>query len=143
MLTLRSTSGAELRNNWPWVEHGIQTIIRKTGSEFIAADIYAAIMLKNLFLYWIVEDAYTIGFTVVSEADTAYNGAKSLYLDHTYVDTKYMRDGLLEDLDLAFGDLAVKCDCTSLEFNSPRMGWGRRLKRMGWKPYTVVYKRDL
>jgi hypothetical protein len=143
MLTLRSASRAELRNNWPWVETGLSTIVKKTGSEFIAADIYAEIIMKRLFLYWIVDGEYTVGFTVVSEATTTYSGSKALYLDHTYVDPRYMRDGLLEDLDFAFEDLAVKCDCTSLEFNSPRMGWGRRLKRMGWKPYTVVYKRDL
>jgi|SaaInl3SG_22_DNA_1037383.scaffolds.fasta_scaffold88631_1 hypothetical protein len=143
MLTLRSTTGAELRNNWDFVEQGLKTIIRKTNSNFIAADIYASIIAKGLFLYWIVDDEYTVGFTVVSEAATSYNGTKSLYLDHTYIDPKYMRSGLIEDLDLAFEDLAVKCDCTSLEFNSPRMGWGRRLKRIGWMPYTVVYKRDL
>ena len=86
---------------------------------------------------------YTVGFTVISEAATSYDGKKSLYLDHTYIDPKHMRPGMMEDLDLAFEDLALKCDCSSLEFNSPRMGWGRRLRRMGWIPYTVVYKRDL
>lgn len=142
MITLRSTTGAELRNNWDFVEHGLKTVIRKTQSRFIPADIYASVLAKGLFLYWIVDESYTVGFTVVSEA-AEYNGNKSLYLDHTYIDPKYMRNGLLEELDLAFEDLAVKCDCKSLEFNSPRMGWGRRLKRMGWTPYTVVYKRDL
>jgi len=143
MLTLRSTTGAELRNNWDFVEQGLKTVIRKTNSNFIPADIYASILSKGLFLYWIVDDEYTVGFTVISEAATSYNGTKSLYVDHVYIESKYMRNALIEDLDLAFEDLAVKCDCTSLEFNSPRMGWGRRLRRMGWTPHTVVYKRDL
>ena len=48
MLILRSTSGAELRNNWGWVEKGLQTIIRKTGSDFIAADVYSQLMYETL-----------------------------------------------------------------------------------------------
>lgn len=143
MINVRPATLDEIRANWDFFEHGINTVIQKTSGGFIAADIYASISAKGLFLYWIIDEGETVGFTILSEAATSYDGKKALYLDHTYIDPKLTRSGMMEDLDVALEDLAVKCDCSRLEFNSPRMGWGRRLRRMGWEPLTVVYKRDL
>lgn len=143
MISLYPAEIVEVRKNWEFVEKGISTIIAKTGTGFIPADIYAQILSRQLFLYWLVDGTDTIGFTVLSEAVTSYEGTKALYLDHTYIDPKYMRSSILEDFDAALEDLAKQLGCARLEFNSSRIGWGRRLRRIGWQPYTVVYKRDL
>lgn len=143
MISLYSADIDDVRTNWSFVEEGINAIINKTGSGFIAADIYASILSRQLFLYWLADGSDTIGFTVLSTAATGYDGSKALYLDHTYIDPKFMRAGVIEELDAAVEDIAREIGCARLEFNSSRIGWGKRLRRIGWQPYTVVYKRDL
>jgi GNAT superfamily N-acetyltransferase len=129
--------------NWDFVEDGLTKVIGKTGAGFIPADVYTLISNKNLFLYWLIDGTDTIGFTILSEVVTNYEGTKALYLDHTYVDPKFMKRNTMEEFDAALEDLAKKIGCARLEFNSSRIGWGRRIRRMGWEPVTVVYKRDL
>ena len=143
MVSLYSADLHDVRTNWSFVEEGLNKVIEKTGSEFIPADIYTLISNKNLFLYWIVDGTDTIGFTIVSEVVTSYEGKKSLYLDHTYIDSKFMKRNTIEEFDVAVEELAKSIHCNRLEFNSSRIGWGRRIRRMGWTPTTVVYKRDL
>lgn len=143
MISLYSADLDDVRMNWDFVEDGLKKIIGKTGAGFIPADIYTLISNKNLFLYWLVDGTDTIGFTVLSEVVTNYEGKKALYLDHTYVDPKFMKRSTMEEFDAALEDLARKVGCARLEFNSSRIGWGRRIRRMGWEPVTVVYKRDL
>ena len=144
MVSLYSADLADVRINWDFVETGLKTIIGKNASDFIPADIYAAIANKELFLYWLISGTDTIGFGVFSVGDTSYSKSKALYIDHGYVDPKYKmgwRDSV--ELDAALEDLAKAIGCARLEFNSPRMGWGRRLRKLGWQPLTVTYKRDL
>jgi hypothetical protein len=143
MISLYSADLDDVRMNWDFVEDGLSKVIAKTGAGFIPADIYALISSKNLFLYWLLDGPDTIGFTILSEVVTNYEGKKALYLDHTYVDPKFMKRSTMEEFDAALEDLAEKVGCARLEFNSSRIGWGRRLRRMGWEPVTVVYKRDL
>jgi hypothetical protein len=143
MLIIRAAEPQQLRNNWGFVEEGLNAVIRKTHAEFIAADVYAAIMAQRVWLYWVIDGEYTIGFVVLSDLVETYTGKKTLFAEQVYFDPKYMRDNLPEELDAALEELAVKCGCKSLEGNSPRMGAGRRLRRLGYQPVTVTYKRDL
>jgi len=143
MISLYGANLDDVRMNWEFVEDGLNNVINKTGAGFIPADIYAAIASKQLVLYWLLDGTDTIGFTVLSEVVTNYEGKKALYLDHTFIDPQCMRRNTLEEFDIALEDLAKQIGCERLEFNSSRIGWGRRIRRMGWQPVTVVYKRDL
>ena len=143
MLIIRPADLQQIRTSWEFVENGLKAVIRKTHAEFIPADVYAAIAAQKVWLYWVIDEEYTIGFAVLSEYAETYTGKKTLFAEQIYFDPEAMRDNLPEELDAVLEELAVKCNCNSLEGNSPRMGAGRRLRRLGYQPITVTYKRDL
>lgn len=143
MLYVRRAEAHQLRASWDFVEAGLRAVIKKTHAEFIPADVYAAVMAQKVWLYWVISGEYTVGFVVLSDYDETYTGRKTLFAEQVYFDPSYAQDNLPEELDAALEELAVKCGCTSLECNSPRMGAGRRLRRLGYQPITVTYKRDL
>lgn len=145
MLYLRSASTPEIRGNWKFIEHGLEKVIEKGAGEFIPADIYAAIIARTTFLYW-VEDPYYLegskaaGFVVLSEVNTSYDGVKSLFVEQAYIRPEAGRETLMDELVNSLADLAKQVECGRVEFSSPRMGWGRKLRKFGFSPISVNYE---
>ena len=145
MLYLRSASIPEIRGNWKFIEFGLEKVIEKAGEEFIPADIYSAIIARNTFLYWIEDPHYlegskSAGFVVLSEVNTGYDGVKSLFVEQTYIRPDASRTTLMEELVSSLADLAKQVECGRVEFSSPRMGWNRKLKKLGFVPTSVNYE---
>jgi len=142
MVKLTPVTKDSLRRNYSYFEGGMQDIINKVKAKFIPADIYHQVLSGELNLFWVEDasDGERFGFTVLSQYASGYEKCPTLVVDHLW-----LRPGV--DVFLEFGaavhDIAQETEMERLEFNSSRLGWGRRLKEFGFEPITVMYQRQV
>jgi len=142
MIRLKPVTKASLRRNYSYFEGGMQDIINKARGKFIPADVYHQVMTGELNLFWVEdgEDGERFGFTILSQYESGYEKCSTLVVDHLW-----LRPGI--DIFLEFGaavlEIAQETGMERLEFNSARLGWGRRLKEYGFEPITVTYHRQV
>jgi hypothetical protein len=111
-------------------------IIRKVQAKFVAADIYHHLMQGKVHLYWIEEGMDRLGFVILSQYDSGYEEMPTLVIDHLW-----LTPGLdvFAEAIAAGHDLANKLGVERIEFNSARLGWGKRVKELGFEPAFVTY----
>jgi len=137
MVELVPATKASIRKNYEYFHGGMMEIIRKVGAEFLPADIYHQLMAGEIHLYWVEDGADRYGFAILSQYDSGYERAPTLMIDHLW-----LRQGMnvFAEAVAAGYDLAAKIGVERIEFNSARLGWGRRVKELGFSPVCVTYR---
>lgn len=140
MVELVPATKASIRANFAYFEGGMAEIIRKVRAEFVTADIYHQLMLGRVHLYWVEEGADRLGFVILSQYDAGYEEVPTLVIDHLW-----LRPGVdvFAEAVAAGYDLASTLGVERIEFNSARLGWGRRVKELGFTPAFVTYQRQV
>ncbi len=136
MLELVAATKNEVRENYSYFEGGMRDIIHKVKAEFLVADIYHHLMQESIHLYWIEEGMDRLGFAILSQYDSGYEKIPTLVIDHLWLSPGV--DVFSETLAAGY-DLASTLGVERIEFNSARLGWGRRVMQMGFRPAYVTY----
>ena len=51
--------------------------------------------------------------------------------------------GLLDEMESEIEKVALARGCTGIQHTSPRLAWGRRTKRMGYRIRNIVWRKPL
>ena len=139
MIELVPATKSSVRKNYEYFHGGMTDIIKKVEGDFLPADIYHQLMLENIHLYWIEEEGGSdrLGFAILSQYESGYEKSPTLMIDQLWI-----RPGANVFLEtVAAGrELAQKIGVERMEFNSARMGWGRRARELGFTPVCVTYR---
>ncbi len=137
MVELIPATKASIRANFAYFEGGMADIIAKVRAEFVTADIYHHLMQGKVHLYWVEEGEDRLGFVILSQYDAGYEEVPTLVIDHLW-----LRPGVdvFAEAVAAGYDLASTLGVERIEFNSARLGWGRRVKELGFTPSFVTYQ---
>ena len=129
----------DIRITYNTIEADLKRVMTKTYTDWIPADVYAALRNGSSELYMAYEKNYYAGFIVVSILNTA-GGEKTLYLWVAYSAPKYnIIDAGVEFLE----QLVQNTSITGMEFHSSRPGWTRAANKHGFKAVTTVYKMEV
>jgi len=137
MVELIPATKASIRKNYEYFHGGMLEIIRKVRAEFLPADIYHQLMSGEIHLYWVEDGSDRLGFTILSQYDSGYERVPTLMIDHLW-----LRQGVnvFAEAVAAGYDLAAEIGVERIEFNSARLGWGKRVKELGFSPVCVTYR---
>lgn len=136
MVELVPATKAEIRADYLYFESGMRDIILKVRAKFCVADIYHHLMQGKVHLYWVEEGMDRLGFVILSQYDSGYEEVSTLVIDHLWLNPAI--DCFAEAI-AAGHDLASTLGVDRIEFNSARLGWGKRVKELGFEPAFVTY----
>lgn len=139
MVTYRLIPPADLRGVWPTVKPGIDKCAFHAFGEWIAEDVYLSIQTGGASIYiWFVDGEYA-GLTVLSKKPD-FDGVNAhiwcLYVEPQY--GKYIDQNMKE-----VEQIASKNGCKRLTFHSPRKGWDRRVKTLGFVPTYTIFSKEV
>ena len=140
MVELVPATKNSLRENYEYFHGGMTAIIHKVDGDFLPADIYHQLMLGNIHLYWVEEGEDRLGFAILSEYESGYEKSPTLMIDHLWL--RQGADTFPQAVAAGY-ELAQKLGVERIEFNSARLGWGRRVKELGFTPVCVTYRRQV
>jgi hypothetical protein len=125
---------AELRKDWPWVRPLLEIVIAKTGEQWIAEDVYAAVSNSRALMH--VSDK-PAGVMVSYPDKEAWSGDQVLH-----VWALWCVDGMEALQDEAYAiltDVAKRVGAKRVLMESPRAGW----QRVGWQVKKYIYEREV
>lgn len=137
MVELVPATKNEIRADYAYFEGGMSEVIRKVQASFVVADIYHHLMQESIHLYWIENGMDRLGFAIMSQYDGGYENVSTLVIDHLWLMPG--ADVFAETVAAGY-DLASALEVERIEFNSARMGWGKRVKQLGFTPAFVTYQ---
>lgn len=130
---------ADLHCVWSDVRHGMEISSRFSNGEWIPEDCYTMIKQGRASLYIWYVGTIVGGHIVLMKLPT--NKGSSMHVFTLYVEKQYSDqiDCNMYKMD----DIAHRNKCHKIVFHSPRNGWDRRGARLGFKPVTTIYEKDL
>lgn len=139
MVSYRLISPNDLRRLWPTVKPGIDQCAHHAFGDWISEDVYTAVQNNAATLYlWMVDGNYA-GVIVLSKKPQ-FDGVNA-HIWALYVEPQYGQyiDENMKEID----EIARKNGCKRLTFHSPRKGWDRRVKRLGFVPTYTIFEKEV
>lgn len=130
-----------LRDHFALLDEGVEAIeARNEGREVIAADVFAAVLSREVEMRLVRVDETVVGFLITYRNELIAGGAD------LYVWQLYLRLGIpdvmgevVAELDLMAGELG----CGGVSFGTTRVAWQRRLEPFGFRPQCVMIRKEL
>jgi hypothetical protein len=113
-----------VRQTWPYVRQGLETVLQKSPEQWIPEDVYASLMAGKSVLWLLKRDEYCVGFLV------GYAKEDEFHIWCAYG----MAGGELDKWFAILTDIARKGGAKRITFDSWRPGWNRVAKKLGFKP---------
>ena len=138
-VTMQPVSPAQLHDIWGVVRSEMEVAASHSLGEWIPEDCYSGIQQGVLSLFlWIVDSRYA-GFIVLQKKQL-FSGPV-LHIFALYVIDEY---GEYIDANMTQVDaIATKIGAKKITFQSPRRGWERRCKSLGFEAKSINYEREV
>lgn len=129
---------AEIGDYWQTIKPGLIDTAEKAPGGWGPSDVFLQLANGQATLHLVIVEQHYRGF-IVSKIVNAHEGNKLLiWLAHGDGSDDLMLDNVQQLKDWAKNIGAVK-----LQFQSPRKGWERVGKKLGFKVTQVVYEQDV
>jgi hypothetical protein len=128
----------ELQAFWDYVRPRLEIVSRRSKARWIPEDIYHALKAQTATLHiGEIGDEY-VGLVVLAPS-LDFDG-QTLTIWACYSEENHDVIELYEPEIVGF---AKRIKAKRLVFNSPRKGWGRRLKPHGYRPVSQCYEKEV
>lgn len=122
---------------WHWIEPSIKAVARKCETDFIAADVYCALIQNRCTALLILEDGECKGVAVVEVTVNLFKGTRDLNVWVLfYLGAKKKRFAVMQNLI----EIRRHANCIGLEFKSPRLGWKVEAEALGFKQKLITWR---
>lgn len=129
---------AELGDWWSTIKPGLVNVADKAQGGWNPGDVFLEIAGGGAFLHIALAEKHYRGF-IVTQMQESHSGKKLLiWIAHGNAEGNLMVDGIGQIREWAKGMGAVK-----LQFQSPRRGWEKVAKTIGFAPTMVIYESDV
>ncbi|SOY56033.1 hypothetical protein [Cupriavidus taiwanensis] len=137
-LTFDFVHPQKLSDHWGKVREGLESLLASVECNWLPEDVYHALKTGKSTLHLCSDAGRFLGFVVLTP-DTTYDG-RVLHIWAAYSTTG-------RPMTEAFFPFIRQCaeaiDAKRISFASPRAGWGRVAKRLGFRAKDVTYEFEL
>jgi hypothetical protein len=130
-----------LREWFGLIDEGVEAIeARRNKRIAIGADVFTAVVNKDVDLYLIRVDEEVVGF-LTSCVNVGILGSHRLFIWMLY-----LRPGTPDiggEVDAEVDLIAAENGCSGVDFTTARPAWQRRLAKYGYVPETITFSKEL
>lgn len=138
-LDLDFVGPADLKRVWPFVRAGIEKVKSKTGAEWLPEDVYAHLKAGTVSLLVAKRWSQVVGFAILTMTVNPFSGEKVAVIWICQTDDRDVVNVLLPQVE----GLCKSQGCVKVSFQSPRLGWKRRLAKQGYVLREYVYDKRI
>ena len=124
----------EIRQWWPYVKKGLETIQKKSPEFWIPEDVYAELLYQKAMLWVFSESSGPVGFVVLQPRENQVLHIWAAHANKT--------DRMPEAFEI-IKEIAKQGNMEKLTFDSWRKGWEKMGKKLGFKPRSYVMDMDM
>ena len=121
------------------IEADLRTVMRKSYSDWIPADVYASLREGKAELVVAYKKEQYAGFLVLSMLND-FSGEKKLFIWVAYANPKY---NIVAETFKFLDNIAENSNLIAIEFDSSRSGWMRTAKQHGYEAITRTYRKEV
>lgn len=133
---INPTDGAELQAAWLLARDGLEEVRRKAKASWLAEQVFAAIVAGRATLHIGYLHGEYAGAVVLAQNVDPFNGEKSLLVWALYTCAREALYRGLEDVKA----IARQHGIGKIIFHSPRRGWERRMKQIGFHVKERIFE---
>lgn len=130
-----------LRDHFALIDEGVEAVLAHCpGERLNGADVYTAAVNGGCHIRLVRVNSEVIGFMATySVADLAGNRSLFVWLLYLEPGTPDVMGEVVEELGL----IAQEEGCSSVEFCTTRPAWERRLKKHGFAPHCIQFRKEV
>lgn len=138
---LLPVAAGDVRGYWSDLEPDLAYVARKIKAEWCPGDIYTALLLRPqaVQLYFAFIHGQRVASLILSLDDDILTGHRSLTIFITRVTDRRAVEWGLRDIE----QIARERGITRIGFHSPRPGWSKRAKDLGFRLYQQTFVKDI
>lgn len=123
---------------WETIKEGLGKV-RKHGDDWLVEDVYMSLKLNQSILHVGYIDGEYIGF-IITQQETTVSGP-SLHIWCTY--SKANDNRIFYECLPTLKEWAGRINAKKITFKSPRKGWEKKGRALGFEPTQVIYTMKL
>ena len=128
----------KLRNVWETVKPGLEETARKAPGGWIVEDVYMSLKTGDSVLHLVTAESYYRGFMISKSVESMEGKMLLLWIMQGNGEGDLMTDNFDQIKEWAANIGALK-----IQFQSPRKGWARVAKKLGFHPTMTIYECDV
>ena len=129
----------DVRAAYTNIEADLRTVMRKSYSDWIPADVYASLREGKAELVVAYKKEQYAGFLALSMLND-FSGEKKLFIWVAYANPKY---NIVAETFKFLDNIAENSNLIAIEFDSSRSGWMRTAKQHGYEAITRTYRKEV
>lgn len=129
----------DLKTVWEQVRNGLCAIQTKAHEDWLPEDVYASLKANTSTLHVSYLGGEYEGFIVLSKVDGYQGPAMHIWCGYSIAHDYSMLEVHTDFIEQCAKNIGAK----TITFSSPRKGWERHGLKLGFRPKTMVYEKEI